>query len=83
MLLFRQHNQNEDFDFDILWYEKSYGNILICDISYKTSSAAKPTRIRFDKIDGFIRVYDGTRYILLLDPKKMMPTAIGLDILQE
>ena len=27
--------------------------------------AAKPLRIRFDKIDGLIRVYDGTRYLVL------------------
>ena len=26
---------------------------------------AKPLSIRFDKIDGFIRVYDGTRYLVL------------------
>ena len=26
--------------------------------------------VRFDKVDGFIRVYDGTRYLVLLDPEK-------------
>ena len=26
---------------------------------------AKPLRVTFDKIDGFIRVYDGTRYLAL------------------
>ena len=26
--------------------------------------------IRFDKIDGFIRVYDGTRYLILLGAEK-------------
>ena len=26
---------------------------------------AKPLHIRFDKIDGFIRIYDGTRYLVL------------------
>ena len=31
---------------------------------------AKPSRIRFDKIDGFIRVYDGTRYLVLLETEK-------------
>ena len=25
--------------------------------------------IRFDKIDEFIRIYDGTRYIVLFDPE--------------
>ena len=35
----------------------------------------------FNKVDGFIRVYDGTRYFVLFDPKNMMPFTIGLDIL--
>ena len=49
----------EDFDFDnILIDEKSYKNIFVYDISYKTLIGAKPLRIRFNKIDGFIRLYD-------------------------
>ena len=39
-------------------------------ISYKTLICAKPLRIRFDKVDGFIRVSDGTRYIVLFGPEK-------------
>ena len=31
---------------------------------------AKPLRIRFDKIDGFIKVYDGTRYLVLFVGEK-------------
>ena len=31
---------------------------------------AKPLRIRFDKVDGFIRVYDGTIYSVLFGPGK-------------
>ena len=31
---------------------------------------AKPLRIRFDKIHGFIRVYDRTRYLGLFDTEK-------------
>ena len=31
---------------------------------------AKPLRIRFDQIDGFIRVYDGTRYLILFGSEK-------------
>ena len=27
-------------------------------------------RIRFDKIDGFVRVYDGTKYLVLFGPEK-------------
>ena len=27
----------------------------------------KPLRIRFDQIDGFIKVYDGIRYLVIFD----------------
>ena len=51
----------EDFDIDnILIDEKSHKNILIYDISYKTLIGSKPLRIRFNKIDGFIGISDGT-----------------------
>ena len=30
----------------------------------------KPSRLRFHKIDGFIRVYDGTRYLVLIGGEK-------------
>ena len=38
---------------------------MIYNISYKTLICANPYRIRFDKVGGFIRVYDGTRYLVL------------------
>ena len=41
---------------------------------------AKPLHIRFDKIDGFIRVYKGTRYLALLRAENMMSLTIGLEI---
>ena len=44
--------------------------ISICDISCKTLIAQKHLYIRFDKIDGFIRIYDGTRYLVLFGPGK-------------
>ena len=31
---------------------------------------AKPLRIRFDKVDEFIRVYDRTRYLALFGPEE-------------
>ena len=31
---------------------------------------ANPLRIRFDEIYGFIRVYDGTRYLILFGSEK-------------
>ena len=33
-------------------YKEKYKNILIYDISYKTSTGAETLRISFDKIDG-------------------------------
>ena len=45
--------------------EKSYENILVYNIWYKKLIDYKPLCIRFDKIDGFIRVYDRTRYLVL------------------
>ena len=49
----------EDVGIDILIDEKSYKNILVYSVSYKSLIDSKPLRIRLDKIDGFIRVYDG------------------------
>ena len=51
---------------DILLDKKSYKNkhehILIYEISYKTLMGAKLLRTRFDKIDGFIIIYDYEKY---------------------
>ena len=44
---------------NILLEEKSYQNILVYNISYRTLIDAKLLRIRFNKIDGFIKFYDG------------------------
>ena len=35
-----------------------------------TLTTSKPYRIRFDKIDGFLGVYDGTRYLALFSSEK-------------
>ena len=43
---------------DILLEEKIYENILIYDISYKMFMIAKPLRIRFNEIDGFIKIWN-------------------------
>ena len=57
----------EDFNFDnILINEKSNKNVLVNDISNKNLFGSKPLPIRFNEVDGFIRVYDGTRYLTLL-----------------
>ena len=50
----------DNFDLDnISLDKKSHENILICNILYKNLIDSKPLRIRFDKTDGFIRIYDG------------------------
>ena len=56
-------------------------NILIYDISHKALISSKPLRIRFDKIDGITRIYDGTRYLTLFGTKNMTLFVKELDIL--
>ena len=61
----------EGFNLDnILIDEKSYENILVYHISYKTLIDAKPLGINFDKVDEFIGIYDGTRYLVLFVSEK-------------
>ena len=43
---------------------------MIYNISHITLIDPEPLRIRFDKIDGFISIYDGTRYLALLGSEK-------------
>ena len=45
--------------------KNKYENILIYDISYKTFMGRKSLRIRFNKINGFIKIYEGIRYLIL------------------
>ena len=62
----------EDFDLENFLIDKnSHENILIHDISYKTLINSKLLSIRFDKIDGFIRICDGTKYLTLFSSEKM------------
>ena len=63
---------DRDIDFsDILldkkFYKEKYRNILIYCISCKNSMGAKPLRISFDKIDGFVKIHDNIRYLVLFD----------------
>ena len=61
----------EGFNLDnILIYEKSYQSILDYNILCKNLIGAKPLHIRLDKMDGFIRVFDGTRYLVLFECEK-------------
>ena len=61
----------ENFDpYNILIDKKSHENILIYCISYKILIDFKSLRIRLDKIDGFIRIHNGTRYLTLFGSEK-------------
>ena len=61
----------QDFNFgNILIYEKLDKNILIYDTSSKTLIDANLLSIFFNKIDGLIRVYDETRYLVIFGPEK-------------
>ena len=50
--------------------EKSFENILVYNISSKSSIDFKPLRVRFNKIDRSIRVYDGTKCLVLFGSRK-------------
>ena len=49
--------------------ENLFEDILVYNISYK-NLVAKPLPVRFDKIDGFVRVYDESRYLVLFGSEK-------------
>ena len=63
--------KTENFDFDnILLDGNLYGNVWIYEILSKTLIDAKPVHIRFNKVDGFIIVYNENRHLLLFIPEK-------------
>ena len=63
--------KSEDLGFDnILIDGRSPENVLIYYILFKTLVGPKPLCIRFDKVDGFIRIYDGTSYLTLFVTEK-------------
>ena len=62
--IIRAMDKDSDFDFsdallDDKLYKEKYENVLIYDISCKTSTVAKPLRNRFNKIDEFIKTLNG------------------------
>ena len=63
-----------DIDFDNVLLDeesyKTYGNIYICNISYKHFMSAKLLSVWFGKIVGFIKIFDGIRYLVLLGSKQ-------------
>ena len=57
---------DDDTNIDrILLDEKPYKNILVYNILYKKFMDTKPLCIRFNKVDGIIRIYDEIRYLEL------------------
>ena len=50
--------------------EKSHKIILMYVFSYKNLIGSNPLPIRFDKIDEFIWIYDGSKYLILFDSEK-------------
>ena len=71
----------ENFDLDnILIHEKSFKIKFVSNISYKILIDPEPLDTRFNKIDGFIREYDGAR-CYYLEVKNIIPFTTVLDIL--
>ena len=65
----------------MLLEEKSYENILIHETSYKIFRVQKPLRIRFDKVDGITKIYNGIKYLEFLVLKYIMQFMTGLIVL--
>ena len=55
---------------DKKFYENSFENILIYNTSCQTFMGEKSLCIRFNKIDGFIKIYDRTMYLALFGPER-------------
>ena len=60
-------NNNKLKKFYITNILQKYKNISIYDISYKTSTGGKPFHVRFNIIDGFLKINDGIRYLVLFN----------------
>ena len=52
-------------DYNVLLDGKSYENILVYNILYENFMEGKLLRIRFDKADWAIKIYNGIRYLEL------------------
>ena len=66
MILKIGHVNINDLNFDnILIDEKSYEKFLTYDVAYKAPCGAKSLCILFDKVDGYIRKNNRTKYLVL------------------
>ena len=62
--------KDDDINLDnTLLDEKSYKNILVCNILYKNNMDAQPLlmRIRSSKLEGITKIYGGIRYLELFN----------------
>ena len=59
-------NDSSGILFDQKLYLENYRNILIHDISCKTSPGTKPLHNRYDEVDRFIKIYNGIECLVLL-----------------
>ena len=67
MLLFQWHKLKTLNLIIHLFDENSHESILVYD---KSLISAKPLRISFNKVDGVITVYDGTKYLVIFGDEK-------------
>ena len=66
MFLFWWYNESSDISFnETLLNEKLHKKTLIYDVSYKIFMGKKPLRIRFAKINWFIKVYNEIKYLII------------------
>ena len=54
----------------IFWYTRNQILIFWFITFHTTFIGVKPSCSRFDKINGFIRVYDGTKYLVVFNLEK-------------
>ena len=52
---------------NILLDKKSYENVLVDNILYKKFMDTKPLRIKFNKVEGLIKIYNEIRYLELFN----------------
>ena len=74
---FHDKTKFEDSDIDNISIVK-YENMLIYKISYNTLTGPNHLRIRFNNMEGFIRVYEGTRYLVIFGSENYDAQVLGI-----
>ena len=89
ILLSWQHDQYKKNPNKIRTYEKSHKHILVYYISYATTNSVKPLYCIINKINGYIKVSNGNKYLTLVPPDEsrdiacMIATLISYDFDRE